>query len=93
SLAICEAEVYDDPHFRRTLRDAAASLSVGSAWDLATRVNPLIHEPNETLLRGLTRLEEGEEWLLEPKQDSENPNLWSPGIKLGVTEGGIKHQN
>src|SRR4030095_14786730 len=33
SLAICEAEVYDDPVFRRPLRDAAASLDVGSAWD------------------------------------------------------------
>ena len=32
--AICEAEVYDDPVFRRQLRDAAASLPVGSAWDL-----------------------------------------------------------
>src|SRR5262249_60293116 len=28
SLAICEAEVYDDPVFRRQLRDAAASLAV-----------------------------------------------------------------
>ena len=27
SLAICEAEVYDDPAFRRQLRDAAASLA------------------------------------------------------------------
>ena len=34
SLAICEAEVYDDAAFRRQLRDAAASLPVGGAWDL-----------------------------------------------------------
>lgn len=93
SLAICEAEVYDDPHFREMLQDAAASLKVGSAWNLSTRVNPLIREPNPTLLRGFTTLEEGEEWLLEPKQDLENPNLWSPGIKLGVKEGGFTHQN
>ncbi len=37
SLAICEAEVYEDPAFRRQLRDAAASLAVGSAWDPASR--------------------------------------------------------
>lgn len=84
SLAILEAEVYDDPQFRRQLRDAAASLKVGSPWDLKTKVNPLIHEPNPTLMKGLTRLEEGEEWLLEPKRHPLNENLWSPGIKLGV---------
>ena len=33
SLAICEAEVYEDEVFRRQLRDAAASLPVGDAWD------------------------------------------------------------
>lgn len=93
SLAICEAEVYDDIHFRNQLRDAAASLMVGSSWDLATRINPLIHEPNPILMRGLTTLEEGEEWLLEPKPDPKNPNLWSPGIKLGVKQGSFTYQN
>ena len=84
SLAILEAEVYDDPHFRQQLRDAAASLPVGSPWDLKTKINPLIRPPGPTLLKGLKELEEGEEWLLEPKQDPHNPHLWSPGIKLGV---------
>lgn len=84
SLAILEAEVYDDPNFRQSLRDAAASLHVGSPWNLQTKVNPLIRKPGQALLRGLTQLEEGEEWLLEPVQDAVNPNLWSPGIKLGV---------
>jgi len=93
SLAICEAEVYDDPHFREMLKDAAASLRVGSVWSLSTRINPMIRNPNPTLLRSLTTLEEGEEWLLEPKEDPDNPNLWSPGIKLGVREGGFTHQN
>ena len=93
SLAILEAEVYDDLHFHQQLKDAVESLSVGSAWNLKTKVNPLINLPNNILLKGLTTLEEGEEWLLKPKQDPENPRLWSPGIKIGVKEGSFTHQN
>lgn len=84
SLAILEEEVYNDPDFRRQLKDAASSLKVGSAWDPSVKVTPLIREAGDALKRGLTVLDEGEEWLLEPKQDAENPNLWSPGIKFGV---------
>ena len=84
SLAILEAEVYDDSNFLTMLRNAVQSLPVGSSWDLATKVNPLIHAPKGSLLRALTTLEPGEEWLLEPRQDPNNPNLWTPGIKMGV---------
>ena len=91
SLAILEAEVYDDPHFRIQLRDAVSSLKVGSAWDLSSKVIPLIREPGSALLKGLTTLEHGEEWLVEPRQDPHNPNLWSPGVKWGVKEGSFMH--
>ena len=87
SLLILVGELGDDPAFLRQLRDAAASLRVGSAWDPSTFVPPLIREPDDTLRRGLTRLDPGESWLLEPRQDSANRNLWSPGIRLGVTPG------
>ncbi len=85
SLAILEAEVYDNPIFMRQLRDAAASLTVGSAWDTTSMIGPIIREASPELERGLCQLDAGETWLLEPKQDSDNPNLWSPGIRLGVT--------
>jgi RHH-type proline utilization regulon transcriptional repressor/proline dehydrogenase/delta 1-pyrroline-5-carboxylate dehydrogenase len=91
SLAILEGEVYDDPHFKQQLLDAAASLKAGSPWNMSTKVNPLIRAPGTELLRGLTSLEEGEKWLLEPKQDKDNPHLWSPGIKLGVKPGSFTH--
>ncbi len=91
SLAILEAEVYDDPHFLKHLKEAAASLKVGPAWNPTTKINPLIHAPTGVLKRGLTTLEKGEEWLLEPKQDPKNPCLWSPGIKLGVQAGSFTH--
>jgi len=45
SLLILEQEVYEDEDFRRALCDAAASLPVGSAWDLETAVAPLIRPP------------------------------------------------
>jgi RHH-type proline utilization regulon transcriptional repressor/proline dehydrogenase/delta 1-pyrroline-5-carboxylate dehydrogenase len=92
SLVICEAEVYDDARFRRQLRDAAKSWKVGSAWDLSTRMGPLIRPPNASLKRGLTLLEEGEEWLLEPREDPHNPQMWSPGIKWGVKPQSFTHQ-
>ncbi|MCB1212905.1 MAG: proline dehydrogenase family protein, partial [Chlamydiia bacterium] len=87
SLLILEAELYDDMRFRAQLKDAVESLHVGSALDLKTRINPLILPPGDKLRRGLTELEPGQSWLLEPKQVGENPHLWSPGIKLGVTIG------
>ena len=92
SLAICEAEVYDDPVFRRQLRDAAASLTAGSAWDLASRVTPLTQAPGRDLQRALTTLDAGEAWLLEPRQVGDNPRLWSPGIKLGVERRSFFHR-
>lgn len=92
SLLILEREVYHDPQFKKALRDAAASLKVGPAYHLSTKVNPLIKPPSHALKRALTSLEPGESWLLEPKQDSGNPSLWSPGIKWDVQEGSFTHQ-
>jgi RHH-type proline utilization regulon transcriptional repressor/proline dehydrogenase/delta 1-pyrroline-5-carboxylate dehydrogenase len=92
SLAILHHRVYDDPHFRRALCDAASSLRVGPATDLANVVTPLIREPHPALLRAFTTLDDGEEWLLRPKVDPSDPCLWSPGIKLGVKPNGWFHQ-
>ena len=91
SLAVCEAEVYDDPAFRRQLRDAAESLAVGRVWEPASRITPLTQPPGEALRRALTTLDPGEAWLLEPRAVSEAPPLWSPGIKLGVRPGSFFH--
>ncbi len=92
SLAICESEVYDDLDFREQLKSAAASLKTGSPFNLSTKVNPLISAPSPHLLHGLTTLDLGEEWLLKPKQDEQNPNLWSPGIRLHVKPNSTSHK-
>jgi len=100
SLAILEAEVYDDPTFRRQLQDATASLAVGSAWDLSSVITPLTQPPSPKLRRALTCLEPGETWLLKPQPmplgvgetlDPATHRLWSPGIKLGVQPGSFFH--
>jgi RHH-type proline utilization regulon transcriptional repressor/proline dehydrogenase/delta 1-pyrroline-5-carboxylate dehydrogenase len=92
SLLLLEAEVYDDDAFKQTLCDAVQSLRVGSAWDLSTRVGPLIRPPSGDLETALKTLESGESWALLPRQLGDNPNLWSPGIKYGVTAGSYTHR-
>ncbi|MDE3055836.1 MAG: proline dehydrogenase family protein [Verrucomicrobiota bacterium] len=91
SLLILEKEVFDDPNFRRAFAEAASSIRVGSPFDLGTKMGPLIHPPRGPLLRALTTLEPGEEWLVEPKADPNNPCLWSPGIKWNVRPGSFTH--
>lgn len=92
SLGILEKEVYEDQNFLRQLKDAAASFKVGSAWDPQTKITPLIRPASRELHKALTTLEPGESWLLKPRQDTNNPQLWTPGIKLGVSKGSFCHQ-
>jgi RHH-type proline utilization regulon transcriptional repressor/proline dehydrogenase/delta 1-pyrroline-5-carboxylate dehydrogenase len=96
SLGIVVAEVYDDPTFHRRLRDAVLSLRVGAATSLATMVGPLIAPPSDKLERGLTRLDPGESWLVEPRQldtpGTEPGTSWTPGVRLGVRAGSWFHR-
>ena len=91
SLLLLEAEVYDDPAFKRLLVDAVRSLRVGSAWELPTRIGPLIRPPAGALAQALTTLEPGESWAVEPRQVGDNPHLWSPGVKWDVQPGSVTH--
>jgi RHH-type transcriptional regulator, proline utilization regulon repressor / proline dehydrogenase / delta 1-pyrroline-5-carboxylate dehydrogenase len=93
SLAIVERGAMDDPLFVRQLVDATESLTVGRGWDSSTVVGPLIHAPEGNLKRAFTNLDDGESWLLEPKQLDEAGNIWRPGIKIGVQPGSWSHQN
>ncbi len=91
SLLLLEAEVYDDPGFKRALVEAAESLVVGSAWDLPTKVGPLIAPPSGDLETALLTLEAGESWALMPRKLDGNECLWSPGIKWDVQPGSFTH--
>jgi RHH-type proline utilization regulon transcriptional repressor/proline dehydrogenase/delta 1-pyrroline-5-carboxylate dehydrogenase len=91
SLLLLEAEIYDDPAFKRMLCDAVESLHVGPAHELHTRVGPLIRPPSGPLEEALKTLEPGETWAVMPRQVGDNPHLWSPGVKYGVTPGSTTH--
>ena len=91
SLAIVEAPLYDRKSFRARLADCVQTLRVGAASDPATQVGPLIRRPSDVLARALGRLDEGEEWLVEPRQRG-SAQLWSPGVKLGVRAGSFFHR-
>ncbi len=82
SLAIVEAALYDDESFMERLADATRSLVVGPPTDPGSVVGPVIGEPSPKLRRGLTQLDDGERWLVEPRHLGDN--LWSPGVRIGV---------
>jgi RHH-type proline utilization regulon transcriptional repressor/proline dehydrogenase/delta 1-pyrroline-5-carboxylate dehydrogenase len=91
SLLILEKEVYDDPHFRKQLVDAAKSYKTGSVWDFENLMGPLIKPPQGVLKRALTSLDPGEEWGLAPENLHGNPYLYSPSIKWHVAPGSFSH--
>jgi RHH-type transcriptional regulator, proline utilization regulon repressor / proline dehydrogenase / delta 1-pyrroline-5-carboxylate dehydrogenase len=74
------------------LVDAIESLQVGSAWELSTKINPLIRPPSGDLERALKELEPGESWAVMPRLHVEgNPHLVSPGVKWGVQPDSVTH--
>jgi RHH-type proline utilization regulon transcriptional repressor/proline dehydrogenase/delta 1-pyrroline-5-carboxylate dehydrogenase len=91
SLLLLQGEVYDDPVFRKSLCEAVQSIKVGSAWELDTKMGPLIKPPSGDLETALKVLEPGEEWAVMPQPDDENPCMWTPGIKYGVRPGSYTH--
>ena len=92
SLLVLEDEVYNDGKFRDALCDAVESLHVGSAWQLHTKMGPLIRPPSGDLERGLKELEKGESWAVMPRLHvDDNPHLVSPGVKWGVQPQSFTH--
>jgi RHH-type proline utilization regulon transcriptional repressor/proline dehydrogenase/delta 1-pyrroline-5-carboxylate dehydrogenase len=92
SLAILVGGVADDPRFRRQLADAVKSLRIGWPTESGPNYGPTILPPEGTLIRALKQLDDGESWLVEPKQLDNTGSLWSPGIREGVAPGSWFHQ-
>ena len=92
SLGILVGSVARSERFRRQLLDAASSMVVDWPQNLQASVGPVIAEPGEKLHRALTRLDPGEQWLLEPRQLDGTGRLWRPGIRTGVAPGSFFHR-
>jgi len=95
SLGILGGDVYESVRFLRQRVDAVESLVLGESADANTTLTPTIGPPSPELRRGLTELEDGESWLVEPRQLSSpsRGELWSPGVRLGVTVDSWYHRN
>jgi RHH-type proline utilization regulon transcriptional repressor/proline dehydrogenase/delta 1-pyrroline-5-carboxylate dehydrogenase len=101
SLVILVGSVAESKRFRGQLLDAVRSLAVGTPDDLETQMGPMIAPPSGKLLRGLTKLEPGQSWLVKPQsvesdsslaRDREGASkLWTPGVREGVRRGSEYH--
>jgi RHH-type proline utilization regulon transcriptional repressor/proline dehydrogenase/delta 1-pyrroline-5-carboxylate dehydrogenase len=102
SLLILTAPVHDGDKFLPRLAAAVRSVRVGAASDPATMMAPLIAAPSDRLLRGLRALDGSERWLVEPREHPDSRHgvdvaetmsrRWTPGVRIGVTEGSWFHQ-
>jgi len=91
SLVILVGAAKKSKRFFRQLHDAVSSMHVGHANDPKTQMGPMITVPEGKLLKGLTKLDRGEKWLLQPSQLDETGKLWSPGIRVKVRPNSTSH--
>ena len=82
SLGILVGSVANSRRFLDQVVDATSSLSVAWPIEPSAQLGPLTEKPGDKLLRGLTRLEAGQSWLLRPERIDDR--LWRPGIRIGV---------
>ena len=92
SLVILVGQAGESRRIREQLIDAVSTLRVGPGTDISTTMNGLIEPPGEKLERGLTTLEDGESWLLQPEKLDEEGRFWTPGIRDNVRPGSWFHR-
>ncbi|QNV39236.1 bifunctional proline dehydrogenase/L-glutamate gamma-semialdehyde dehydrogenase [Rothia amarae] len=84
STVILVGSVATSKRFHHQLVDAVQSLHVAYPQDIESEMGPVIAPAEGKLLSGLTELDEGEHWVIEPKKLDESGRLWSPGVRAGV---------
>jgi RHH-type proline utilization regulon transcriptional repressor/proline dehydrogenase/delta 1-pyrroline-5-carboxylate dehydrogenase len=91
SLVILVGSVATSARFRNQLIDGVTSLKVGYPSDPTTQMGPIIGPADGKLLSALTTLGSGESWLVEPAMLDKSGQLWSPGVRAGVSAGSEFH--
>lgn len=91
SVAILVGSVATSKRFRRQLQDAVNSLTVDYPTNPEAQMGPIVEPAQGKLLQGLTTLDEGESWLVEPRQLDDSGMLWSPGVRENVKPGATSH--
>ncbi|WP_022870906.1 bifunctional proline dehydrogenase/L-glutamate gamma-semialdehyde dehydrogenase [Yaniella halotolerans] len=84
SLVILVGQTTTSQRFHRQLLDAISSLVVDHPDNPQAQMGPLIEKPGEKLRRGLTQLEPGQRWHLQPRQLDDTGRLFSPGVRSGI---------
>ncbi|RRD50481.1 aldehyde dehydrogenase family protein [Buchananella hordeovulneris] len=91
SLVILVGSAARSKRFKNQLVDAVQSLVVDWPTNPRAQVGPLSELPGDKLTRGLTVLEEGQNWVVRPRQLDDSGRLWSPGVRAGVNAGSEFH--
>ncbi len=93
SLVILVGSVGTSLRFHNQLVDAVRSLVVDWPTNPSAQMGPLseVPEVGSKLWRGLTELEPGQRWALQPRPLDDTGRLWSPGIRSGVLPGSQFH--
>ncbi|WKD58603.1 bifunctional proline dehydrogenase/L-glutamate gamma-semialdehyde dehydrogenase [Corynebacterium caspium] len=92
SLLILVGAIGKSKRLLNQVVDAAESLVVDWPHNPKTEMGPVIEPAAGKLLRGLTELEPGQRWLLQPRQLDDTGRLWSPGIRDNVKPGDDAHR-
>jgi RHH-type proline utilization regulon transcriptional repressor/proline dehydrogenase/delta 1-pyrroline-5-carboxylate dehydrogenase len=92
SLVILVGSVAKSERFRRQLVDAVGTLRVGLPQNPLSQMGPIIEPAHGKLLRALTTLEDGQSWLVKPRELGDDGRLWTPGVREGVAPGSEFHR-
>ncbi|UCR90635.1 bifunctional proline dehydrogenase/L-glutamate gamma-semialdehyde dehydrogenase [Mycetocola spongiae] len=93
SLVILVGKMGTSARFLDQLVDSVSSLRVDYPTNRATQMGPIIEPAAGKLEWALTTLDSGESWAVQPRQLDESGRLFSPGVRLGVSEGSRFHRN
>lgn len=90
SLLILVGSAAESSRLHRQLQDAVRSLRVGPATDPRSQMSRTIAPPTGKLLRGLTELQPGETWWVQPFE--QETGQWTPGVRGWVEPDTFMHR-